>query len=370
MKRLFSLTFCFIIFNNLCDAQITNVFNTTGYAGAGTTLPVTQLHLYSNSVSLSNSNFITIENRGSNINYSTKHVIGGILFAAYGSKTPSNVAGIWTERGAISSNSSSAGDIVFGASKSLAGVTNIALDNKLPPELMRLTCWGGILLNSGLSNTDLNRPAPGDDLLSEIRGASKTASWMDDGFLRLSAGGGSSANTKSYIDLSGYTASASDRDRNIVFGTIGLERMRITAAGNVLIGKTIVSPSNYLLDVNGSFRANKVVVNTDGADYVFDSSYKLFPLSEMEAFVQLHHHLPDIQPAKQMKENGLDVGDNQILLLQKIEELTLYLINQNKKQQTQQEIIDQQNKLLKDQQEILKKMQEDINCLKKANSKS
>ena len=95
--------------------------------------------------------------------------------------------------------------------------------------------------------------------------------------------------------------------------------------GNVGIGTP--SPS-YKLDVNGTIRANEIIVNTTGADFVFADDYQLRPLTEVKAFIQENMHLPDIQSAQEMQENGVSVNELQTQLLQKIEELTLYLIQQ------------------------------------------
>ncbi len=110
--------------------------------------------------------------------------------------------------------------------------------------------------------------------------------------------------------------------------------------GNLLIGKTSQTNAAYKLDVAGSVRANKVVVNTTGADFVFDSSYQLLPLDKVESFIKANKHLPEIAPASDMQQNGLDVGGNQTKLLQKVEELTLYMIETNKKLAEQQKKID------------------------------
>lgn len=81
-----------------------------------------------------------------------------------------------------------------------------------------------------------------------------------------------------------------------------------------------------------------------GVDYVFNPDYDLKPLSEVEAFVKENKHLPEIPSEKQMQENGLSMNEFQIKLLQKIEELTLYTISQEKRLNEQQSIIEKQNK--------------------------
>lgn len=127
---------------------------------------------------------------------------------------------------------------------------------------------------------------------------------------------------------------------DLVFKTNNTEQLRITSGGNVLIGKPSVTNSTYKLDVAGNVRANKLVVNTTGADFVFDSSYRLVPLTQVENFIQQNKHLPGIESAKQMQEEGLNVGDNQTKLLQKVEELTLYMIELKKENEKQQQEIE------------------------------
>lgn len=100
--------------------------------------------------------------------------------------------------------------------------------------------------------------------------------------------------------------------------------------GNVLIGKTSQTNTSYKLDINGNVRANKVVVNTSGADFVFEDNYNLRSLAELQQYIRQNKHLPEIPSAKEMEKEGQDVGTLNIQLLQKIEELTLYIIQQQK----------------------------------------
>lgn len=89
--------------------------------------------------------------------------------------------------------------------------------------------------------------------------------------------------------------------------------------------------SNYALSVNGNIISKKAVVQvSDWADKVFQKNYRLMSLSEIEAFVKQYKHLPEIPSESEIIENGVDVGEMNKLLLQKVEELTLHLIKQEK----------------------------------------
>ena len=95
----------------------------------------------------------------------------------------------------------------------------------------------------------------------------------------------------------------------------------------------------YSLDVNGSIRAKEILVETTGADFVFADDYQLRPLSEVKAFIAENKHLPEIQSAKEMQEDGVSVSELQTKLLQKIEELTLYILQQDETiQELRQEV--------------------------------
>lgn len=106
------------------------------------------------------------------------------------------------------------------------------------------------------------------------------------------------------------------------------ERMRINNEGNVGIGTE--SPSEKL-SVNGNIKAKKIIVTQTGwSDYVFDKNYKLKSLEQVAAFIKENNHLPEVPTAKEVEAKGINVGDTQALLLKKIEELTLYMIEMKK----------------------------------------
>ena len=124
-----------------------------------------------------------------------------------------------------------------------------------------------------------------------------------------------------------------------VSGTI--RSPRLYATDQICIG---TNQSDYALDVNGTIRANEILVTSGSADFVFAEDYNLRSLSEVQQFIQEHKHLPEIQSAEQMEKNGVSVNELQIQLLQKIEELTLYLIQQEQTIQDLKQQIEQLKK--------------------------
>ena len=96
--------------------------------------------------------------------------------------------------------------------------------------------------------------------------------------------------------------------------------------GNFGIG---TSSPTHKLDVRGTIRANEILVNIpSGADFVFDNNYHLMPLDQLSEYVQQNKHLPEVKSAEEMEQDGVTMGEMQIKLLQKVEELTLYILQQ------------------------------------------
>ena len=120
-------------------------------------------------------------------------------------------------------------------------------------------------------------------------------------------------------------------DNQILFTTVdasgkSVQALNIAADGNVAI-------SNKL-------EAKEIkVTTTPTADFVFEDSYQLPDLANVEKHIKEKKHLPEIASAAEMQKEGVNIGDFQIKLLQKIEELTLYSIKQNKQNKEQQERI-------------------------------
>lgn len=144
----------------------------------------------------------------------------------------------------------------------------------------------------------------------------------------------------------------------------------VKANGRVGIGTT--SPTEKL-EVNGTIRSQKVKVEATGwPDFVFASNYKLRTLNELEAFIKANQHLPEVPSAKEVEENGLDLGKMDATLLQKVEELTLYLIEQDKNQKTLESknsnLKTQISKTEKENQELKTTLQEVLKRIEKLES--
>jgi len=120
--------------------------------------------------------------------------------------------------------------------------------------------------------------------------------------------------------------------------------LAISHGNSVDFGRLVTIKNNGNMAVNGKFEAKEIKVTlTPTADFVFEENYGLPKLKDVEKFIKENKHLPEVASAKVMEKEGVNVGEFQIKLLQKIEELTLYVIEQQKKI----EILEKQIKISK-----------------------
>jgi hypothetical protein len=219
-------------------------------------------------------------------------------------------------------------------SKINSGNGEVFLNNNTGNGKVKLNSEGNSYFNGG--NVGIGTSNPNTKLHIEGNGGVPAADYeilKAESSLMLSSvssstDGGLGTNTKLYIGIGSslYTwlqafNNYSNFAQNIILNPVG---------GNVAIGTTVI-PSGYMFAVDGKAIFEEVKVEIiNGADKVFEEDYELTNLEELEEFVKTNKHLPEIANEKEMKEKGVDMGEFQIQLLQKIEELTLYVIELKK----------------------------------------
>ena len=203
------------------------------------------------------------------------------------------------------------------------------------------------IVNNSVANLGLfgfsNSPDNRSIALQQIGNASSAHQ-----YIFLNGGLGSSSVVGTPTLTSAYAPSfgleSNDANLNILTGSSGtnitpVRAMSFTSNGNVGIGT--INPQARLA-VNGDIYAKKLRVTQSGwPDYVFEKDYQLQPLRELEIYIRANKHLPGVVQAKDVNTNGVDIGENQATLLKKIEELTLYIIEQNKRLDNQEKKIKQ-----------------------------
>jgi hypothetical protein len=150
-------------------------------------------------------------------------------------------------------------------------------------------------------------------------------------------------------NTSGYMMIGLSNSTNVAFDNNEIQARNNGAAGDLFlqndggnlllcgleqgsVGIGIVSaasiPLGYMLAVDGKIISEEVKVQMSGSwpDYVFANNYKLRPLSELRKFITENKHLPGIPPAAEVEKNGIELGDMQKRMMEKIEELTLYIL--------------------------------------------
>jgi|GEM_PF-6334240 len=149
------------------------------------------------------------------------------------------------------------------------------------------------------------------------------------------------------------------------FGDQDDDKFYVSNSGNVGIGTAIPDEK---LTVKGKIHAEEVIVNLNvpGPDYVFEEDYDLPTLAEIEAFIRANKHLPEVPSAAEMEEDGIVLGDMNMLLLKKVEELTLYAIALEKTEEELTRKLGAQQKTNNDQQGTINELIKRIEALETA----
>jgi hypothetical protein len=136
--------------------------------------------------------------------------------------------------------------------------------------------------------------------------------------------------------------------------------------GSLFLNVTnLTGAAGYTLAVGGSAIATSMTVKLQGnwPDYVFKPTYHLPLLSELKTYIDKNHHLPEIPSAQEIAKDGLNLGEMNKVLVKKAEELTLYLIEKDHKQQDDENAI-------KTQQEEINQLKQQVQLLIKASNKN
>lgn len=190
-----------------------------------------------------------------------------------------------------------------------------------------------------VDNSPLGSNVGNFQILSRLQGKSNYNNFMDNIWLLRDDNGNDWLSTRLHngisVDNSFLTPSVDtktwwERDPwdNVQSWGNGSEVYMSLVKGKLGIGTT--NPGSWKLAVNGNIRAKEVKVETGWSDFVFENDYNLPTLEEVEKYINEKRHLKDIPSAEEVAENGIFLGEMDAKLLQKIEELTLYAIQQEK----------------------------------------
>ncbi|MES2773897.1 MAG: hypothetical protein V4722_06915 [Bacteroidota bacterium] len=300
-----------------------------GNVGIGTTTPVMALDIISNAsnqlhIQTTNANsqagFYLENNRGSYASY------GGFAIGGSTSSGLGNIFGLSrVDRLFMFSDGASSAGMVVGtisAQPLSFGTNNV--------ERIRVNSAGLVGIGA-LYPTNL----------IHVSGDMRLGSSLDD------INGANVSSTGRLLISNGTTGSAIIRGNHLDNNNVGLtfqsfkagssfDAIVIAPSGVVSIGSpatvgTLVNDLNNKFFVNGNIVTKKIKVTQTWADYVFDPNYNLATLQQVDAFIQTNKHLPSIPTAASIEKEGLDLGEMQKLMMQKIEELTLYIIQQDKR---------------------------------------
>lgn len=315
------LAFCFFGVFNISYGQ-TNTFPTTGNVGIGTITPTESLEINGNiKTGVSANNYIQIGGG-----------IAGTGGYIQGSKQAGHDAGygVWINHNAYWNGTNwiqprgTLGSSMYSSNYHLGFVWKYAASTGVneaiisPDELMRLNPAGKLGIGTG---STISAKLHVVDVNPQLRLGYDVSNYN---VFRTGASGS--------LDILAYGTNP-----NIVLTPGGTGNTIIN--GNVGVGTT--TPAEKL-SVNGKVRAKEVKVEVaNWPDYVFEEDYKLTTIPELKKFITTYKHLPEIPSAKETEAEGVNLGEMNKLLLKKIEELTLILIDQHEQSKKQNERIGQ-----------------------------
>jgi hypothetical protein len=177
------------------------------------------------------------------------------------------------------------------------------------------------------------------------------------GSLDISRGGGDVSVVLSNFSGVRWLMTNNAATGRLTFGPAGGNvpfKFSSTAAENLLRVGVL---ANNTVDINGNLVVTGTCTGCAAPDYVFEPDYELRSLGELEAFLKTNKHLPGVPSAAEFETNGINMRDMNYALLEKVEELVLYTLQQQKTIDQQQKATDQQQKTIEDLQQRLLKLE-------------
>lgn len=298
---------------------------------------------FTNTTGLSNIYMGVNAGNGPGVNGTNNVVIGFESGAGNLGGTSNTLLGFRTDIGAANLTNATAiganAKVTVSNALVLGNNANVGIGTTAPTTKLEVT--SGVGGNSGVKLTNLTSASPASVNTTKFLTVDATGTIVLGNLVSAARAGVTDATTEVLWQRTGQFLQNADSD-------------------GVVIGQSISKmPIGYKLFVEGGILTEKVKVaiknTTDWSDYVFASGYKLKPLAEVEAYIKSHKHLPGIPSAEQVKQDGIDVGKMHAKLLEKIEELTLYNIELEKRNdKLQKQIHDMKQKQEKVEKMLLK----------------
>ncbi|MDO9186597.1 MAG: hypothetical protein Q7W13_11360 [Bacteroidia bacterium] len=308
-------------------------FTNAGNVGIGITSPLAKLHLNNGSVLFDGTTGATpTSGAGTRMMWIPAK---GAFRAGTALSSEWNDASIGTNSTAFGSGTTASGSYssAFGGGTIASGYLSSAFGNGSVASGQNSTALGSSTTASGVGSVAAGSGSVASGVLSNVFGISLTAQ----SYASFVIG--------RYNTISGTTGSWVATDPLFVIGNgasagAASNALTVLKNGKTLIGNPTLAgfmgtPDGYLLFVQQGILAEKVKVavatTAYWSDYVFDEKYKLKSIEDLESFVKTNKHLPNIPSAEEVVKDGIDMATIDAKLLEKIEELSLYIIQQNKR---------------------------------------
>ncbi|NOW98753.1 hypothetical protein [Mucilaginibacter sp. SG564] len=319
MKKLIFSLFLFLSFSSLVQAQWTTngtITSTSNSIGIGTTTPQSLLHIvgagtFINQSTQFDAKSLIIQSNNGGRGLANGAQLEFVIPANTDGSNPWGQARIITVAG-NGNTSDATGKMVLGTRRMFNKVGSGAT-----------WYYGDDITIDGGGNVGIGTTTPSASLTVDPQGPGGVVI----GNSNTGAGGFTSLLLKISAKQNGYSTIESIQSSGSTLGNLFLN----PNGGNVGIG--ITDTKGYKFAVNGNVIATSVTVKAAGTwpDYVFKKDYQLRPLSEVKAYIDQNQHLPEVPSDQVIAKEGLNLGEMNKLLMKKVEELTLYLIDKDQK---------------------------------------